>query len=153
MKKQQMLISVVVTLAITGCATRPDAENPPEHAKRVKVVDYDLAAGPRTAARLEAHQRPKTDHLDIYENETKPPQRPYKVIALLTCEGAAAEEAAMMEAIFYRARMMGADAVMSAATARNQRGDPIIFGNGGGFGGGGSTRCVYRAKAIVYEDK
>ena len=50
--------------------------------------------------------RPKTAHLDVYD--TKAPERPYKVIALLTCEGAPKEEAAMTTAILYRARMMGA---------------------------------------------
>ncbi len=95
--------------------------------------------------------RPKTAHLDVYD--TKAPERPYKVIALLTCEGAPKEEAAMTTAILYRARMMGADAVMSAEAAVTREGGGFILGPSGGFGGGSNTRCVFRARAIVYENK
>lgn len=100
------------------------------HAKRVQILVYDST------------QRPKAANFDIYES--KPPQKPYKVIALLTCEGAPKEEAAMMTAIFYRARLLGADAVMSTDTAYTRD-------TQGGILAGASTRCVFRAKAIVYE--
>jgi hypothetical protein len=142
MKIQTLLIPLALALVITGCATTPqeqNAETSPKHAQRVQVAIYD----PTT--------RPKTAHLNIYD--TKPPERPYKVIALLTCEGAPKEEAAMTTAIFYRARMMGADAVMSANTSFTQEGGGFIFGPRGGFGGGSDTRCVFRARAIVYTDK
>lgn len=95
--------------------------------------------------------RPKTTRLDIYD--TKPPTRPHHVIALLTCEGAPKEEAAMTMAIMYRARMMGADAIMRADTSFTQEGGGIIVGPRGGFGGGSNTRCVFRARAIVYTEK
>jgi len=142
MKKQHTLTSLVLALVVAGCGTTPkeqDTEKPPRHAKRVQVAVYDST------------ERPKTAHLEVYD--TKPPQRPYKVIALLTCEGAPKEEAAMTTAILYRARMMGADAVMSANTSFTQEGGGFIFGGNGGFGGGVNTRCVFRAKAIVYEAK
>jgi hypothetical protein len=92
-------------LAFLGCSTTPlpeVAEKQPEHAGRVQVAIYDSTS------------RPKTSHLDVYD--TQLPQRPYKEIALLTCEGEPQEEAAMTTAILYRARMLGADAVMSAGT-------------------------------------
>ncbi|HEY3931043.1 MAG TPA: hypothetical protein VGM58_01595 [Verrucomicrobiae bacterium] len=140
MKKQKLLMSLALTLIVAGCATpHQDADTPPKHANRVQVAIYDSSP------------RPKTTHLDVYD--TQPPQRPYKVIALLTCEGAPKEEAAMTTAILYRARMMGADAVMSANTSFTQEGGGFILGANGGFGGGTSTRCVFRARAIVYEDK
>jgi hypothetical protein len=140
MKIQAILTSLALALIVTGCYTPPqqhDVETPPQHAKRVQVVVYDQTT------------RPKTDHLDIYD--TKPPERPYKVIALLTCEGAPKEEAAMTTAIFYRARMMGADAVLHADTAFGD--SEIGLGGRGGFGLLGGTRCVFRARAVVYTDK
>jgi hypothetical protein len=135
-------MSLALTLVVISCATtsqQHDAEAPPKHAKRVQVAIYD----PTT--------RPIAAHLDVYD--MKPPERPYKVIALLTCEGAPKEETAMTTAIFYRARMMGADAVMSANTSFTQEGGGFVFGPRGGFGGGTDTRCVFRARAIVYTDK
>ena len=93
--------------------------------------------------------RTKTTHLDIYD--TKPPERPYKVIALLTCEGAPKEEVVMTRAIFYRARMLGADAMLSADTSFGD--SEIGLGGHGGFGLLGGTRCVFRARAVVYTDK
>jgi hypothetical protein len=142
MKIRTLLTSLALILVVTNCATTPkqnSADAPPKHAKRVQVAIYDSTA------------RPATAHLDVYD--TKPPERPYKVIALLTCEGAPKEEAAMTTAIFYRAQMMGADAVMSANTSFTQEGGGFIIGPRGGFGGGSSTRCVFRARAIVYTDK
>jgi hypothetical protein len=141
MKKQILLTALGLALIVAGCATssQQDGETPPKHAKRVQVSIYDSTP------------RPKTTHLDVFD--TKAPERPYKAIALLTCEGAPKEEAAMTTAILYRARMMGADAVMSADAAVTREGGGFIFGPSGGFGGGSNTRCVFRARAIVYEDK
>jgi hypothetical protein len=136
-----LLASLALPLALIGCSTPlPEgAEKPPEHARRVQVAIYDSTS------------RPKTTHLDVYD--TQLPQRPYKEIALLTCEGEPQEEAAMTTAILYRARMLGADAVMSAGTAVTQKGGGFIVTPRGGFSGGVDTRCVFRAKAIVYEEK
>lgn len=140
-KKQTLLTLLALALVVAGCATtsQQEVETPPKHAKRVQVVVYDSTV------------RSKTSHLDVYD--MKPPQRPYKAIALLTCEGTPKEEAAMTTAILYRARMMGADAVMTANTSFTQEGGGFIMGSHGGFGGGSNTRCVFRARAIVYEDK
>jgi hypothetical protein len=129
-QKQTLLTLLALTLVIAGCATtsQQEVETPPKHAKRVQVAVYDSTT------------RPKTAHMDVYD--MKPPQRPYKSIALLTCEGTPKEEAAMTTAILYRARMMG-----------TQEEGGFIMGSHGGFGGGSNTRCVFRARAIVYEDK
>jgi hypothetical protein len=142
MKIQKILVSLGLALTFAGCTTtsqHQDGVIPPKHANRVQIAFYDSST------------RPQKDQLDIYD--IKPPERPYKVIALLTCEGAPKEEAAMTTAIFYRARMIGADAVMSANTSFAQEGGGFIIGPRGGFGGGSSTRCVFRAKAIIYVDK
>lgn len=87
------------------------------------------------------------------------PQRPYKVIALLTCEGAVDQEVVMTTAIHYRARQIGADAVMSLNTI-NPQVDTLNVTQGvaeqaviRGLGIGSSARSVFRANAIVYTDK
>ena len=70
-------------------------------------------------------------------------QKQYKEIALLTCDGTVNEELVMTEAIIYRARMIGADAVLILQRNNYQEGVGPL--------GGGATRSVYRAKAVVYE--
>jgi len=73
------------------------------------------------------------------------PTRPFKVIALLTCEGARDEEAVMTNAIHYRAKLMGADAVIAGAVSAQDD-----YNQASGHRG---SRRVYRARAVVYEDK
>lgn len=108
--------------------------------------------------------RPKTTSLDYYDEKTLP-QRPYKTIAFLTCEGAVDEEVVMTAAIFYRARMIGADAVVNAGTIISQNGSGGITAVGDARGvvaqaalnsvgwGGRTARRVFSQKAIVYTDK
>ena len=103
--------------------------------------------------------RPKTENLDICG--PNPPQRPYKVIALLTCEGGVDQEVVMTTAIYYRARQIGADGVMNAGTITTQKEGTLnvadtvgkqIMMNAVGLGGNGA-RSVFRVNAIVYTDK
>jgi uncharacterized protein YceK len=133
MKSKKLLMSLAVALIMAGCSTTPEQSRPetkPPKADRVQVLMYDTT--PRT----------KTTHLDLYD--TKPPERPHKVIALLTCEGAVDQEVVMTTAILYRARQIGADAVVKVDT---------IYSQQGGLLSGSTTRCLFRAKAIVYADK
>lgn len=142
MKRRTLLTSLSLAMVVAGCGTtsqQQGAGEPPEYADRAQVAMYDSST------------RPQTSHVDVYD--TTPPQRPYKVIALITCEGAPRHEAVMTTAILYRARTIGADAVMNADTAFTQKGGGVIWSRRGGFGGGSETRCVFRARAIVYEDK
>jgi hypothetical protein len=120
----RLLAALLVTL-VAGCATTPSqqrAENPPKHAKRVQIGIYDSSP------------RAKSDHIDIYD-ETHPILKPHKEIALVTCEGTPSEESPMIEAIIYRARMVGANAVIILPPSRSGWGD----------------RRVFRAKAVIYE--
>lgn len=67
----------------------------------------------------------------------------------------------MTTAIYYRARQIGADAVMSAGTITTQREATVnvadtvgkqLLMNAVDMGGSGA-RSVFRANAIVYTDK
>jgi uncharacterized protein YceK len=134
MKSKILLMSLAVALIVAGCSTtseqsRPETKQP--KADRVQILMYDTTT------------RTKTTHLDIYD--TKPPERPYKVIALLTCEGAVDQEVVMTTAILYRARQIGADGVISAGTTTIMKEGALV--------GGTSARSVFRYRAIVYEDK
>ncbi len=149
MKSKTLLISLAVTLILAGCSTTSDQnpETKPPKADRVQVLMYDTTT------------RPRTTHLDIYD--TKLPERPYKVIALLTCEGAVDQEVVMTKAILYRARQIGADGLLGTGTITTQKEGTVnvagtvvkqIAMNVLGLGGSGA-RSVFRYRAIVYEDK
>ncbi len=81
---------------------------------------------------------PKQAHIDIFDNE-RSVQSPYKKIALLTCEGAVHEEPEMTEAIIYRARMLGANAVILMP-------ERLL-----GQNRFGSVRTIFRGMGIRYE--
>jgi hypothetical protein len=150
---QLMRFSAIIPLAtiliFTGCSSgtlpspKPQTahEAAPKFAQRVKLVMYEDPVVTREVSH----------HLDIYD--LKQPDRPFKEIALLTCEGAPKEEAPMTEAIFYRAKQLGADAVLSAGASMGDQGGGFIAGPRGGFGMPSGTRCVFRARAIIYTEK
>ena len=142
MKTSRLYSLFLISLFAAGCTTpepwQQKANNPPEHAGRVKIVMYDTSP------------RGKRERIDVI-TDNRTIQKPFKAIALLTCEGALAEEAVMTEANIYRARMMGADAVVIENAFGYQQGGAIIWGPRGGFGGGSSGRAVFRATAVVYE--
>ena len=150
MKNTNLLLLLIAAFAVAGCSSTPSQqshEKPPPKASRVQILTYDITS------------RPATDHLDVCGST--PPQRPYKVIALLTCEGAVDQEVVMDTAIYYRARQIGADAVMNAGTVTTQRGSGGIYAGNvaqqlafSSMGvGGSSARSVFRVNAIVYTDK
>lgn len=131
-----LLASLSLVLLASGCAStsyQQSQEKPPPKANRVQVVMYDTTP------------RPPTTRLDVYG--MIPPQRPHRIIALLTCEGAVDQEAVMTRAIFYRARQLGADAVQNAGTINSVR-EGYYF-----FYYAPRMRSVFRYYALVYTDK
>ena len=143
MKIYLLYSALLIALFAAGCATTTEpwqqkANNPARHAARVKIVMYDPSP------------RDKRERIDVI-TDSRTIQRRFKEIALLTCEGALHEEPEMTEANIYRARMLGADAVIIESAHGYQQGGPIIWGPRGGFGGGSSGRAVFRATAVVYE--
>ena len=147
MKNTHLFLSLTVAFTVAGCASTSQQthEKSPPKASRVEILMYDTTP------------RPKTDHLDVFALDR--PQKPHKVIALLTCEGAVDQEVVMTTAIHYRARQIGAEGVMNAGTI-NPHVDTINITQGiaqqammRGMGIGGSGRSIFRAYAIVYTDK
>jgi hypothetical protein len=134
------LAVVLVAAGLAGCASTPSQNRPekkPPKADRVQVLRYDTTP------------RPATTHLDVYE--LAPPEKPHKVIALLTCEGRVDQEVVMSTAILYRARQIGADAVMRADKVTSRR-ESFSFNRYGG-GGLSEARCVFTYRALVYDSK
>jgi hypothetical protein len=150
MKCPYLLTSLVAALLMSGCASsssEQSADKPPPKANRVQVLMYDTTP------------RPKTAHLDVFEQN--PPDKSYKVIALLTCEGRVDQEVVMTTAIYYRARQIGADGVMNAGTINSQRESSVNVANSVGqqvmmnaMGMGGSeVRSIFRDYAFIYTGK
>jgi hypothetical protein len=130
------MVSLLVMALASGCAStssQQSHEKPPPKANRVQIAMYD------------ATPRAPTTSLDYCG--FNPPRRPYKVIALLTCEGAPNQEAVMTAAIYYRARQIGANAVQDAGTIRTVHMGYYYFYSAP------VRRCVFQDYAIVYTDQ
>lgn len=123
--KALFAVLILAAALFAGCATQPSqpgADKKPRHAGRVQIVMFDTTP------------RDKVDHIDFFD-VTHTVLKPHKDIAILTCEGTPREESPMTEAIIYRSRIMGANAVVMLPPSRSGWGD----------------RRVFRAKAMVYE--
>jgi hypothetical protein len=121
--KYPMLFLLAV---VCGCHSTPKNPQPrvlePRHAQRVKLVMYSTSYATNRTGTVE------------FFDVTRKLEQPCKDIALLTCEGLPHEEAEMTEAIIYRAKLMGANAVVMLEPSRSGWGD----------------RRVFRAKAVVW---
>jgi hypothetical protein len=117
---------LLVVLFGLGCRA-PLPSNPadpaPRYASRIKVAQYDLS--PRAPNRS----------LEVFD---APPTRPHKVIALLSHKAEPNDSAAMMNAIAWRARQLGADAIIVLPPQETgirwnnwgvERGEPIYSAN------------------------
>lgn len=142
MQIKYAIVSLTVAILTAGCASTSQ-DDPPPKANRVQVLVYDTTP------------RQKAQRLDVYA-QNQEPNRPYKKIALLTCEGRVDQEVVMTQAIFYRARMIGADGVIDAgAIPSGSHGSVGVFGNNYGANAfaNQTDRCVFREYAIVYSEK
>lgn len=125
------ILALLIVATLAGCSTKKSAvaDAPPKYAKHVQCVQYDTTP------------RPAKESIEVL---VQPPNRKYKVIALLTAEGSYKEEVVMTRAIVYRARQLGADAVLQMDLSNASTGNGSIYGHMGG-------RSVFRFNAIVFE--
>lgn len=115
----------IVALTLAGCAG-------PEG--RVKTALYDTT--PRT---------PST-RLDVFQVGEKP-TRPFHVLALMTAEGAAQDEAECVQGMVIRARNLGADGlVILEPEAPNKS---IVFKYG--WAGPSPDDRVFKGNGIIYD--
>lgn len=144
MKIANLFLLILIVSIVSGCSifssnsdTSGGTLKKPPHAGRVEILRYDDI------------ERPISQTLDIYDLNL--PERPYKIVALLTCAGNYREEVVMRRAILYQAKLLGADGVLNADIIVVVEGDSerkqINSEKTGRFDG------VYEARAFVYTDK
>jgi hypothetical protein len=131
MRAKPLVILLAVIAASCSTAPKQKSEAPVKHAERVRIVQYDSVTRPPTA-NMEIFDLTRSDHNPI---------RPYKIIALLTCEGAVQEEPEMLNAIAYRARRLGADCLIIRPPDRT-------YSLWSTFG----ERRLFSAQGAVYDD-
>jgi hypothetical protein len=112
--KISFLPFIIAGLFLAGCASN---DPPPPHMERVEVLIYDKTPRPRTAS------------VEMFD---APPARANKVIAFVTCSGDIRQEVLMKKSICYKARQLGADAVVFLPTdvaggRRSARANAIVF--------------------------
>ena len=126
----------ILVALIVGCESTP-------HYNRTKVVS--LAPG-----------YPRTPHgsVKLYERKEDVPKT-YDIIALLSVEGRAGEEAQFIKAFLYRAADLGADGVIFYRVSMVAGSEGILgFGNGGGLGIQSTVHnAVYRGEAIRLKEQ
>ena len=131
--KKTLIPLLVITSLLLGCESTP-------HYNRTKVVNVGTPL-------------PKKPYgsVKLYQSKEEVPSD-YEVIAIMSVEGKAGEEAQFMKAFLYRAADLGADAVIfyRVSLAAGTEGGGWIVGKGGGFGLPYNTSqdAVYRGEAI-----
>jgi hypothetical protein len=123
MKINRLMMALLISLIVAGCAS--DSSRQKESDQKAAARKLKLAARVRIVI-YDSSPRAESDRLDIFD-ETRPIQRPYKDIALLTCEGTPGEEAEMTQAIIDHARRLGANAVVILPPSRSGWGDRRVF--------------------------
>jgi hypothetical protein len=141
---RKSLISVIaILLLFLGCSTEPTP-----HYNRTKVLTFQPSLTKKSYGTVKLIQS-QTPYGAV-QNEI---ERKYDVIAMMTVEGHAGEEAAFIKAFLYRAADLGADALIL------YRGDVVVGQEGmaiaarnGAFGfTNPSQDAVYRGEAIHFK--
>ena len=120
---------ILVSFLLVGCESTP-------HYNRTSVVTL-----------TEPQPKKPYGSVKLYESEDEV-QQPYDVLAILSVDGKAGEEAAFIKAFLYRAADLGADAVIVQRLS-------VAGGTGGGAAGmlmplSPSQNAAYRGEAIKY---
>lgn len=131
-----MVTLLLFTTLLTSCSSTPDPNGPPRYADRLKIAVFD--ATPRAA----------TSSVDVFDETTKV-TRPYKIIAQLGRNAKPTDSSLIINAIAWRARQMGADAIIllpaqsTGWKVNNRWGNPSVE----------QTEPIYNANAIIYTDR
>jgi hypothetical protein len=128
-----MKIAILLStlLLLVGCSSTPvstSGDPPVRYARYVQVATFDFS--PRSA----------TAKLDILQT---PPTRKNHVIAELTIDGSAENEGKLINALAWKARQLGADALVVLT--------PVGQRNYDALGIPEETHWIFRANAIVFD--
>jgi len=137
--RQVVSVSLLFLAAwlVVGC-------EPVRHYNRLQVANF---SGPTKPTRK------PYGTVKIFQT-AKEIKHPYEVIGMMSCEGSAAEEAGIINAMLYRAADLGADGVLlntATAGAEDVTGSRINIQYGAPMLGNGNQRA-YRAQAIRFKD-
>jgi hypothetical protein len=131
-------IFLVISWLTAGC-------EPVRHYNRLQVASF---AGP-----IKPIRKPYGT-VQVFPTPTDV-KRQYEVIGMLSCEGSAGEEAAIVNAMLYRAADMGGDGILlntAKAGAEDLSGQRIDVRLGwAALAGGGNSRA-YRAQVVRFKD-
>ena len=132
------MLALVVPL-LTSCYSIDPITNekPPRYSGGVSVALFDITP------------RPPTKRLDVMQTPTLPPNA--RIIARLSRPGAASKHAAMMNAIAWRARQIGADGILpvvGSGAPSSQVNVNVAIGQPWGWNKGKDP--TYVADAFVY---
>ena len=131
---KQVIIALFGILVLTGCEPVP-------HYNRLQAAAFVGSLPRKPYGTIKVFQTPA----DI--------KRPYEVIGMLSCEGSAAEEAAIVNAMLYRAADMGGDGVLlntAKAGAEDVTGSRIDVRFGWAAMIGGGDQRAYRSQVIRF---
>ena len=122
-------------MLLTGCATPPaqvaNSNDPPvRYARYVQVATFD------------ATPRPATTKLNVLQDA---PTQKFHPIAQLTIDGESENEGKLINALAWKARQLGADALLMLP--------PVGQRKYSGFGVPEGTHWAYRAQAIVFDSQ
>ena len=110
----ESLVIIPIFIFLAGCAAPPVSRNgepPVRYAAYVKVAIFDTT------------ERPATDKLSVYREK---PAFKYHTIATLTIDGELEKEGALINAIAWRARQLGADGIIVLPPLHPHRNQWII---------------------------
>jgi hypothetical protein len=141
MKKTIIPLLVVLALLV-GCA------EPTPHYKRTKILNLGESFPKKSYGSVKLIQSDTP-----YGTAQKQIEGKYDVIALMTVEGHAGEEAAFIKAFLYRGADLGADAIILYRGNVVSGQDGLAVGTSkGGFGYTNPTQdAVYRGEAIHFK--
>jgi hypothetical protein len=134
--RKTLFAAVIALTTILGCESTP-------HYNRTKIVVVGTTFYKKSYGTVKLFQS-KAEVTGSYD-----------VIALMSVEGKAGDEAAFIKAFLYRAADLGADAIIlyRGAVIPGTEGGGWAIGSGGGFGlpGNSIQEASYRAEAIHFK--
>ena len=121
------------SVGVIGCKSTNYTERPPRYGTSVQVVAYDSTP------------RKVNPDFQVFAREADVPQ-PFKIIAMVCRNAKPQDQGLMMQAISWRAKQLGADAMIVLPPEATG----YSWGMAGNFAGGGPNQPIYRAHAVVY---
>ncbi|MCG3150280.1 MAG: hypothetical protein PCFJNLEI_03761 [Verrucomicrobiae bacterium] len=134
-----MALGLVLAVACSTSKSTHDEDGPLRYADSVQI------------ARFDSENRPPSDNLELFQTAEQIGNRPYKTIALVSRTGLSSNEGLILNAIIYRAKLLGATGLIPAAEIEKEHDKNTVNIRVGfrHFGDGPSK--AFRYFALVFE--